>query len=167
MSWFKALRGSLAAASLLFAAATLGGCSFAPVYGGTSAARAEQLALAFARPNNRLEQIIYQELGESFGSSGAPDSRAASLVVGTQYADAALSQTANPFKPIEVTVTATLTIAAASGGQPVVITRAATASYTRDDQVLADRAAMTEATERAARSTAESLRLGILASLVR
>ena len=166
MSWFKALRGSLLAASLLAGVTALGGCSFSPVYGEASASKAAQLALAFARPNTRLEQIIYQELGESFASSGS-DARAASVGVNTHYADAALSQTANPFKPIEVTVTATLTIAGAAGEKPITVTRSATANYTKNDQVLADRSAAVEATERAARAAAESLRVGILANLSR
>ena len=167
MSCFKALRSTIVAASLLAGAAALTSCSFAPVYGEASASQAQQLGLAFARPNNRLEQIIYQELGESFANSAAPDVRTASVSISTAYADAALSQTANPFKPIDVTVTATLTVVGGTGEKPLTLTRSATANYTKNDQVLADRAAVIEATERAARSAAESLRIALLASLSR
>jgi len=66
-------------------------------------------------------------------------------------------------------VTATLTITKRDGSSngPVTIVRSATAAYSRTGQVLADTAAADEAAERAAKSTAESLRLGLLAALNR
>lgn len=167
MSWFSPLRSSGLALGLVIAAATLGGCSFSPVYGEANAARAEQFALSFARPGSRLEQIIYQELAESFGNSATAEPREARVALSVVYADAALSQTGSPYKPLEVTITGTLTVAALPGGKPIVLTRTATASFTKNDQVLADRMAGTEAAERAAQSVAESLRLGLLAVLSR
>jgi len=167
MSWSSPLRSALLALGLVAAAATLGGCSFSPVYGQANAARVEQFALSFAKPGNRLEQIIYQELTESFSNSDTAIPREARVSLAVTYADAALSQTGSPYKPLEVTITGTLTVAALPGGKPIVLTRTATASFTKNDQVLADRMAGTEAAERAAQSVAESLRLGLLAVLSR
>ena len=83
--------------------------------------------------------------------------------------DMVLSRTDNPNKPMEASVTATLTIAPRDGSGAAVqtYTRRATANYTRNDQVLAERTAQEEALERAAKATAESLRLAILAGASR
>lgn len=146
----------------------LGACSFSPVYSGTLASQ-PSLNLAYAKPNSRLEQVIYQELALRLGSSDAETAPLATVVAGSSAGDMALSGTANPNKPVEVTVTATLTIARRDGtvAEPISFTRKATANYTRNGQVLADNAAATEAAERAAKAAAESLRLAILASFSR
>jgi hypothetical protein len=80
-----------------------------------------------------------------------------------------VTATADPAKAVRMVVTAVLTIAPRDGtdAKPMVFSRTATAQYTRNGQVLADNAAADEASERAARSAAESLRLAVLASLSR
>lgn len=168
MSLSKALR-PIALAGILALSTALGACSFAPVYSSGTLASQPLLNLAFAKPNSRLEQVVYQELSLRFGHSEAPDAPLAQVYVSSSAADTMLSQTANPEKPVEVTATATLTITYrdGSGKPPVTLTRFATAGYTRSDQVLADREAAREAAERAAKAAAESLRLGLLAALSR
>lgn len=169
MSLSKALRPIALAGLLLGTAIALGACSFAPVYSSGALASQPLLNLAFAKPNTRLEQVIYQELSLRFGHSEAPTAPLAQVSVSTSAADTILSQTVNPAKPVEVTATATLTITYrdGSGKAPIKLTRFATAGYSRNDQVLADREAAREAAERAAKAAAESLRLGLLATLSR
>lgn len=147
----------------------LAGCSsFTPVYSGALAAM-PSLGLSYAKPNSRLEQVIYQELSLRLGSSDEVTAPLASLLVNYGAADMMLSRTDNPSKPVEATVTASLTITPRdnSGTAAKTFTRTATANYTRNDQVLADRAALDEALERAAKAVAESLRLAVLADLSR
>ncbi|UJW84323.1 hypothetical protein [Devosia sp. SL43] len=168
MSWSKPLRSMVFAGLALGLATSLGACSFAPVYTGPLASQ-PMLNLAYAKPNSRLEQVVYQELALRFGSSDAATAPLATVSVSSSAADTMLSATANPSKAIEVTVTATLTITARDGSTAPAqsFTRMATASYTRNGQVLADNAAATEAAERAAKAAAESLRLAVLAGLSR
>ena len=168
MSWSEALRRSVMAGLFLAVGTSLGACSFTPVYGGAVADQ-PSLQLAYAKPNSRLEQIVYQELSLRFGSSSSPTAPLATVSVGASGADMVVTTTTNPAKPVSIAVTATLTITARDGSdtEPKVIVRTATAEYTRAGQVLADAAAATEASERAARSVAESLRLALLAALNR
>ena len=168
MSWSETLRRSLFSAVILGFGATLGACSFTPVYSG---AMAEQptLNLAYAKPNSRLEQIIYQELSLRFGTSQSPTAPLVSVSAASGASDMVITTTANPSKPLSVTVTASLTIAQRDGSDtpPISYVRTASAEYTRAGQVLADNAAAGEAAERAARAVAESLRLAVLAGLGR
>ena len=162
------LRPLALAGILLGTAMALGACSFQPVYSGALASQ-PLLDLAYAKPNSRLEQVIYQELALRLGSSEAETAPLAVVSASSSAADLALSSTANPSKPQDVTVTATLTITRRDGTTvaPLTFTRRATANYTRNGQVLADNAAAAEAAERAAKAAAESLRLAVLASLSR
>ena len=127
------------------------------------------LNLAYAKPANRLEQIIYQDLALRLGASDLPTAPLASLAVWHRCRRNGPVADRRPAKPIEITVTATLTITPRDGSAepPVRITRRATANFTRDEQVLADQEAQTDAAERAAGAVAESLRLAVLASLMR
>jgi hypothetical protein len=127
------------------------------------------LALAYAKPNSRLEQIVYQELSLRLGSTRSETAPIASVSVSPVISDLVLSRTDNPNKPMEVAVSATLTVTPreGSGGVSQTFTRRATAQYTRNEQVLAERSAQEEALERAAKAAAESLRLALLAGASR
>ena len=168
MSWSRPLRRIVFAGLVLAAGAALGACSFSPVYSGALASQ-PLLNLAYAKPTSRLEQVIYQELALRFGSSDAATAPLATVSASASPSDMMLSGTANPAKAVEVTVTATLTIASRDGSEtePYTFTRMASADYTRSGQVLADNAAAADAAERAAKSAAESLRLAVLAALSR
>jgi hypothetical protein len=166
MSSFKTpLRTLLVSIGFLAPAALLAGCVLTPVYSDGARAR-HGVALAYAEPNSRLEQIVYQELGRSFG----PDSgKGAPLVqVSISPGARAVVHTVNPGikTNYEMAVTGTITIVQ-PGPEPKTIlqaTRHASASYTTDGQVLADNAAEVEAAERATRALAESFRLTMLAT---
>lgn len=168
MLWSNALRRIVFAGFVLGIGAALGACSFSPVYSGALASQ-PLLNLAYAKPNSRLEQVVYQELSLRLGSSDAATAPLATVSVSSSGGDTMLSQTVNPAKALEVTVNATLTITPRDGSTspPQTFTRVATASYSRSGQVLADNAAASEAAERAAKSAAESLRLAVLAALKR
>lgn len=157
------------AAIALAAGAMLGACSFQPVYSGASASQ-PNVELAYAEPNSRLEQVIYQELALRLGTSPSATSPLASVSVSTGSGGlAAMTDSPSPNAPASVSVTATLTIAQRDGSmaQPIKLTRTATAQYTTNNQVLANTTAASEAAERAAKAAAESLRLAVLAALMR
>lgn len=167
MSLSRPLRSALFAAAISMAA-VLGACSFQPVYSGRLA-DAAQMPLAYASPNSRLEQIIYQELAFRLGKTDLPSAPLVSVTAIPSTQASFLSVTANPSAPHEATVTASVVITPrdGAGSQTTTITRTAKAQYTRSGQVLADSTAETEALERAAKAVAESLRLAILAALSR
>lgn len=168
MSLFKRLRPIVLVSALMGVGATLGACSFSPVYSGALASQ-PLLNLAYAKPNSRLEQVVYQELSLRLGSSASETAPLASVSVSSSAEESMLSKTVNPNKARQVTVTATLTITARDGStdKPQSFTRVGTASYTASDQVLPSRFAADEAAERAAKAAAESLRLAVLAALSR
>ncbi|MBU1307703.1 MAG: hypothetical protein KKF33_19545 [Alphaproteobacteria bacterium] len=168
MSWSKSLRAPLLTGLMLATGAILGACSFSPVYSGTLASQ-PSLNLAYAKPKTRLEQVVYQELSLRLGESTSEMAPLASVTVSNSASDVMVTATADPAKAVRMVVTAVLTIAPRDGtdAKPMVFSRTATAQYTRNGQVLADNAAADEASERAARSAAESLRLAVLASLSR
>lgn len=162
------LKGLALIVPLALASAGLGACSFQPVYSGRLAEN-PQLQLAYAEPKTRLEQIVYSELSFRLGKTTSPTAPLVTASVSAGGTEPYLSDTKNPNKPREMTVTATLTITPRDGvdTKPITITRVAKAQHTRSGQVLADEAAMIEAEERAARSVAESLRLAVLAALAK
>lgn len=166
MLWSRHLRHLSFAAMLLGTGAVLGACSFSPVYSGALASQ-PLLNLSYAKPASRLEQVVYQELALRLGRSDSETAPLARVTVSASTDNMAMSATANPSKPLEVTVTATLTITHRDGNQGQTFTRTATANYTRNGQVLADKAAASDAAERAAKAAAESLRLAVLAALSR
>lgn len=168
MLWSRAHQRTVFAALTLSMGVTLAACSFSPVYSGAMADK-PSLELSYAKPNNRLEQVIYQELALRLGRSAGETAPLATVSASAGASDLMVTRTDNPAKPLQVTVSATLSITARDGSStpPQAFTRAATADYTRSGQVLADNAAAEEAAERAAKSAAESLRLAVLASRAR
>lgn len=161
------LRAIALAGAVFCVAATLGACSFTPVYGGNSRLAAQStLNFAYAKPSSRLEQVIYQELALRFGASTSPAAPLATVSVTSSATRVGYSVTDNPNKTARMTVTAKLVITPSGGGTaaPIEITRQASADYTGSDQILASNTAADEASERAAKAAAESLRLAILAA---
>jgi LPS-assembly lipoprotein len=152
----------LLAAGIL-ACTSLAGCSISPVYGDHAASGAHY-AFRFAKPGNRLEQVIYHDLALRFYEAAGPE---APLVSVTAYGSGyglTRSKTSEPQAAGEARVTATTTVTQ-DGKTLTRFTRFATAEYTTGDQVLANNQALQDAEERAAGSAAESIALSLLAAL--
>jgi hypothetical protein len=169
MLWSKRLQILGFSAIALLGTPLLAACTLTPVYSGRLAETAT-LDLAFAKPATRLDQIVTQELAFRFGNSDAPGTRQATISTSASAAALVNTVTANPNKAYEVTITATLTITrpdAPASEKPLILVRQATAGYQTGAQILNDQSAYGEAAERAAKAAAESLRLAVLATLVR
>lgn len=148
----------------LAAPLALAGCSsFRPVYGEAGVTQ-ERLALNYAKPGGRLDQIIIQDLILRLGSTKSSD--APEVTISTSTATRALTRTGTvkPNRQMEVAVTASYVIVA---GDRTVLqgSRKAVAAYSTNGQVLADEAALKDATERAAHEVADTIRLSILGGL--
>lgn len=164
MSWFKrAARNALLTLGILASLGAVSGCSFAPVYGDASVAE-QVVALNYAKPLNRLEQIVYQDLALRLGAEAGPDAPLVTILVDTNRRSLTRSKTVNPTPSTEVTAIGTVTV---TRGAEVVTTfvRKATATYTQNLQVLSNKAAETDGEERAAEALAESIRLALIAML--
>ncbi|MEQ1769230.1 MAG: LPS assembly lipoprotein LptE [Devosia sp.] len=153
------------AAALLLVALTLAGCaSFRPVY-GDGGLTGEAIALAYEKPGNRLEQIIYQSLALRLGKASGADAPTVS-VTATQSSRALTSGTvATPSRQRQMLVTAQIVLTGSDGTELFKGSRSATADYTTNAQGLANQAAETEAAERAAKALADTIRLTLIAAL--
>lgn len=168
MSWSKLFLRTGFLALALTSSTVLSACTMAPVYSDPQAV-SQQLAFTYAKPNSRLEQIVYQELRLRFGESQAPDARELRVSVSAGGSREAISDTVNPNSTIRATATARLVVTppAGSSAPPVTIIRTAAANYTTNAQAFAAQEARVEAQERAAHAVAESLRLALLAGATR
>ena len=156
-------RAALVALALL-APVLLGACSsFRPVYGETGLA-AERIALSYAKPASRLEQIIIQEIAGRLGADAGPGAPVFSVTASSSARTLTQTRVTKPVTQREVQVTASYQVV--SDGVVVVSgTRRATASYATSGQVLADESALKDATERAGRAVAETIRLSLIAAI--
>jgi len=161
-SFKRAARNAVLALGILASLGAVAGCSFAPVYGNGGAAE-QALALNYAKPLTRLEQIVYQELTLRLGAYADPDAPLVTIVVYTGTRTLTKTKTLNPTPITEVTAVGIVTVVK---GEEILttFTRKATASYTQATQVLANKSAETDGEERAAEALAESIRLSLIAT---
>lgn len=162
---FGRLRAGLGLGLLLGASLGLGGCTLTPVYGDGSGAGGP-LALHYAEPRSRLEQVIYQDLRLRLGPDGGPNAPGLTVTAVPETRTITRTQTANPLWTQEVTVVATAYLFSPPPAEELLatITRSGRASYTTASQVVANDAAAVEAQERAARAAGDALRLALYAT---
>lgn len=163
MSSFSGLMRALALAATL--AVTLSACTtLRPVYGENGLTN-EAIALAYAEPANRLEQIIYQDLALRLGKAASGD--APELQVTATQASRALTAGNSDFpnRQRQMTVTATIRLVGSDGKVLFSGKRSAAADYTTNASALANQQAETEAAERAAKALADTIRLTLIAAL--
>jgi LPS-assembly lipoprotein len=158
------LRNAFVALSLLGAMALAGCTGLTPVYGERGIG-AERHALNYAKPNSRLEQIIYQELVLRFGRTSDPSSPTVRITTSNSTRKLTRSGVSRPAEQREATVTALIELITADGSIILSTFRSAAALYSTDSQALAASEAEREAGERAARELAETVRLTLLGAL--
>lgn len=165
MLFSSASRLALAAIFALSLAACSG---IRPVYGPDATAAIANHAFAYDEPASRLDQVIYNELRLRLGpNSAAPDAVHVSIT-GVSYSRGfTKTNVIKPATQFEMIASATLKVTAADGRVLFSGVRRATADYYTVSQVLADSAAVTEASERAGKALADTVRLTILSVLSR
>lgn len=158
------LRAALLAAAFISVGALSACSSFTPVYGERGVATAAG-DFRFGLPQNRLDQIIYQNLLLTLGQSKA--SSAPLVEIGTIAASTDLTRSAveRPNDQRQVVVTATIRITDAAGKLVFNTTRSAAAVYTVDSQGLANSEARKDAEARAASELAETVRLTLIGAM--
>jgi hypothetical protein len=144
-------------------AVVLAGCSsFTPVYGTANGISPLAYSFNFAKPRNRLEQIILGDLASAFPAT--PTSASPTLTVTATVVNMGGSMSSSITVGRVESSRVTATVAIDTNGQVVNITRFTEAGYQPGALVITDQAALTDAQETAAHSTAESLRAAILAT---
>ena len=159
-----ALRSALVALALLGGTALAGCSGLQPVYGEQGIGM-ERDAFRYAAPNGRLDQIIYQELALRLGRSTSPAAPTVRITATSAARDLTRTSVSRPSEPLEMTVSALVEIIAADGSVAWSATRSASALYTTDSQALAATEAAREASERAARALADTIRLSLIGAL--
>lgn len=145
----------------LSASLALSGCTLTPVYG--DAAARSSLALSYAEPETRLEQVVYQTLSARLGSDD-PSAPRFSATVSAGASRLGVSELSSPLTDYLVTATITYTVTQ-NGTTLASGRRTGTASYQTTGQYLADDTARANAQEQAARAAAEAVRLALIAAL--
>ncbi|MBK8084624.1 MAG: hypothetical protein IPK28_12890 [Devosia sp.] len=162
----KLARAGLLALAVAGATA-LSACSgFMPVYGERGIG-VEKHAFRYARPENRLEQVIYQDLALRLGRSADPAAPEVRLVVTSATRALTRSNVARPAAEREVTVTSRIEIVGADGAVVFAATRSAAAPFTIDRQGLSEFEAERQAREQAALALADTVRLTLIGALAR
>lgn len=161
MSFAKAFRSACVGAALV-ASGLLSGCTLTPVY-SEAAMASQNLALTYAEPDTRLEQLVYRTLSGRLGPTGlgAPQFSARVSSTTTRIG---LSNVGGPVGDSQVAVAVTYQVIQ-NGTSIANGTRTATIGYRTTGQIVADDAARTTAEEQAVISATESVRLALLASL--
>ena len=158
---------SRAAASALLAVALLAplaGCTgLRPVYSNAGLG-AERVHVVYAAPNNRLEQIIYNDLALKLGKGG-DNAPTVAVSASSSSADLTNNTVSSPLNAKQVTVSASLTVTAPDGTVLFSGMRSQTADLTHDAQTLANRQATESAERQAALLLADTLRLEVLGAL--
>jgi LPS-assembly lipoprotein len=158
---------SRAAASALLAVAMLAplaACTgIRPVYSDAGLG-AKRVHVVYAAPNNRLEQIIYNDLALKLGSGG-DNAPTVSVTAWSGTADLTNNTVSTPVNAKQVTVSASLTVTAPDGAVLFSGSRSQTADLTHSAQSLANRQATESAERQAALLLADTLRLEVLGAL--
>lgn len=121
---------------------------------------------SYAAPGGRLDQIVYSELRLRLGPhSESTDAIHVAVSTSPSYRALVKSGVARPASTAEAVVSAAISVTGSDGAVVFSGTRSASALYTTVGQVLADSSAASEASDRAARSLADTIRLAILGAL--
>jgi LPS-assembly lipoprotein len=168
MSSFR--RAVIAALLTLSVAPVLSACSgLTPVY-GPGAASAQQVGLIYAKPSNRFEQIVYEDLALKLGKASGP---APTLSVDVTALSRDLTSQVDPLATTQPSiqrqeqVNAAIRLTDVNGKVLFSGMRSATADFTANSQGLATDRAETDAAVRAAHAVADTIRLTLLGILAK
>lgn len=140
----------------------IGGCSFTPLYGNGTTAKANRYA--FATPTNRVEQIIAQELRAALGESTDPRAPLVTLSAAPSSARVGRTSGGSVGAAYEAIVSGTITVTdrATGTGTQFTESRSASTLYEVTSQAFADQTARQDAEEKAAVALADKFRLLLL-----
>ena len=136
---------------------------FTPVYSDAGLG-AHTVAVKYATPSTRLEQVIYQDLALKLGESRGD----VPTVTVTATATSPSTDTSSATTTVasrQTTVTAIVSVVAVDGRVIFQGSRSVTEEFVNGGQVFSNQQALKEAQERGAKSLAETIRLQVLSAL--
>ncbi|SDG22307.1 hypothetical protein [Pelagibacterium luteolum] len=134
-----------------------------PVY-GDAAATQSVLALTYAEPQSRLEQVFYRELSARLSAPHNPNAPELSARVSVSATRLGLSEVASPV--VDRQIVANVTYSVTRDGAVIASgSRRASANYQTTGQIVGDDEARINAQEAAVRAAADMVRLALLAEL--
>lgn len=144
----------------------LSACSgVTPVY-GPGGVTSQQVALLYARPSNRFEQVIYEDLALKLGKASGP-APTLSVNVNAFSRDLTSDSVAAPTSQKQEQVSAAIRLTDVNGRLIFSGMRSASADYTTNSQGLASDRAAEDAAIRAAHALADTIRLTVLGALAK
>ncbi|MEO7222734.1 MAG: LPS assembly lipoprotein LptE [Devosia sp.] len=160
LSFSRVASSALLAVALL---APLAACTgIRPVYSDAGLGN-KRVKVSYAQPNNRLEQIIYQDLALQLGKSEGGPLVTVSAWAG--YPGLTNNTVPAPTNAREAVVYAQLTVTAPDGAVLFSGQRSQSADFVSGAQALSNRQAEEGASRQAAELLADTLRLQIIAAL--
>jgi hypothetical protein len=163
-SFSRAVRVALIGVALTLPLAACTGIR--PVY-SDAALGAKRVNVVYAAPNNRLEQIIYNDLALRLGKSSGVSAPTVTVSAYGYGTDLNTTTVGTPVNAKQAVVGASLTVTAPDGSVLFSGGRTQTADYTSSSQTLANQQAVDSAQRRAALLLADTLRLDILGALAK
>jgi len=138
-------------------------CTFSPVYSEKS--QVAKFNLSYAKPNTRLEQIIYQDLTLRLGEKS--DSHLLTIKVSNSTRAVARTSNGTPSSIREAILRANITLIDSNDSSNIVFSgiRKASASYSTNSQIIANNKALENANETAALELAQTIRLTLIGVL--
>ncbi len=152
----------------IFIALTLAACSFTPAYQSNNK-MGQTIKLEYPKPASRLEQIIFQNLQLTLGKADdAQSEQLDKFKLSLSQSTRTIGRSSNglPSSVNEIILSADFSIIDGENGQTIYqAQRLARASYTTNGQIIADKKAQEEASERAALELAQIIRLTLIGAL--
>ena len=136
---------------------------FTPIY-SEAGLGAHSVAVKYATPSSRLEQLIYQDLALKLGRSGG-DVPTVTVTATATSPTTDTSSAATTVASRQTTVTALVRVVGADGRVIFEGSRSVTEEFGNGGQVFSNQQALKEAQVRAAKSLTETIRLQVLAAL--
>ncbi len=149
---------------LIFTMLFLSACSFSPLYEEKSLIT-NSISLNYAKPNTRLEQIVYNELKLRLGNNNENEENIFSITISPSTRSVGRSSNQSPANIRELILTGNYSVTNADNEKIISGSRSVRVSYAQSGQIIADKQAYNEASERAALELAQIIRLALLAEL--
>lgn len=162
----RLVRAGAVVAALALSPALAACVGFAPVYSDAGLG-SQQVALSYDTPTNRLEQVIYRDLALKLGKSAGVDAPRVHITATASLPTTDTTTSTLTVAQSQTTVVATVNLVDASGKPLFHGTRSVTENFVNGGQAFSNQQAAKDAAERGAKELAETIRLQIIAALLK
>jgi hypothetical protein len=162
----RVLRFAAIVAVLALAPALSACTGFTPVYGDNGLGN-QRVDVRYGHPHTRLEQIVYQDLALKLGKSDSPDAPMVTVGVTAVLPVTDTTTVTTTVAASQVTVTAIVSVVGADGKSLFQGSRSVVEDFVKGNQAFANQQAAKGAAERGARELSETIRLQVIAALLK